>query len=79
MEPWDKEFPTVLTYEDYEGKVRERWNFAGGLNAGEPMSQAEVRKLDALFGAAKPKRNGKKEKEASTQSSQPSKPEPVPI
>ena len=74
----DKEFPTVLTYEDYEGKSREKWNFAGGLNVGEPMSQAEVRKLDALFGAAKPKRNGKKQKEASASMSQVS-PEPVPI
>jgi hypothetical protein len=75
----DKEFPAVLTYEDYEGKTRERWNFAGGLNIGEPMSQAEVRKLDALFGVAKPKRNGRKEKETSAKMSQPSSPGPVPI
>jgi hypothetical protein len=78
----DKEFPAILTYEDYEGKVRERWNFANGMNLGEPMSQAEVRKLDALFGAAaKPKRNGKKEKEkpASPPESSTPKPEAVPI
>jgi hypothetical protein len=76
----DKEFPTVLTYEDYEGKVREKWNFASGLSVGDPMSQAEVRKLDALFGAAaKPKRNGKKEKEPAAAMPQPSKSEPVPI
>ena len=75
----EKEFPTVLTYEDYEGKTREKWNFAGGLHVGEPMSQAEVRKLDALFGIAKPKRNDKKEKEAPAKISQPSNPESVPI
>jgi hypothetical protein len=75
----DKEFPAVLTYEDYEGKTRERWNFASGLNIGEPMSQAEVRKLDSLFGAAKPKRNGKKAKEASAPLPQPPKSDPVPI
>jgi hypothetical protein len=75
----DKEFPLVLTYEDYEGKTREKWNFAGGLNVGDPMSQTEVRKLDALFGIAKPKRNGKKEKEAAAKASQPSNPESVPI
>jgi hypothetical protein len=75
----DKEFLTVLTYEDYEGKTREKWNFAGGLNLGEPMSQADIRKLDALFGAAKPKRNGKKAKEAAAETPPPPKPEPVPI
>jgi hypothetical protein len=75
----DKEFPTVLTYEDYEGKTREKWNFASGLNIGEPMSQAEVRKLDALFGAAKPKRNGKKAKETSATPPQAPKSDPVPI
>jgi hypothetical protein len=79
----DKEFPAVLSYEDYEGKTRERWNFAGGLNFGDPMSQAEVRKLDALYGVAKPKRNGKKEKEKEASPTTPTpqhpKPEPVPI
>lgn len=77
----DKEFPAVLTYEEFDSKTREKWNFAGGLNIGEPMSQTEVRKLDALFGAAKPKRNGKKEKEkeAATKESAASKPEPLPI
>ena len=39
----DKEFPAVLTYEPFDGKAKERWNFAAGLNLGEPMSQAEVR------------------------------------
>jgi hypothetical protein len=81
-EPFDfanKDFPTTLSYEEYEGKTREKWNFAGGLNVGEPMSQAEVRKLDALFGIAKPKRNGKKEKEAAANTSQPANSEPVPI
>jgi hypothetical protein len=75
----DKEFPTILTYEEYEGKTRERWNFAGGLNMGDPMSQAEVRKLDTLVGAAKPKRNGKKEKETPTTAPQAPKSQPVPI
>ena len=73
----DKEFLSVLTYEDYEGKSREKWNFASGLNLGEPMSQAEVRKLDALFGLAKPKRNGKKEETPKT--TPPSNSGPVPI
>ncbi len=75
----DKEFPTVLSYEDYEGKIRERWNFAVGLIVGEPMSQAEIRKLDALFGVAKPKRNKKKGEESSPTTPQPSPPESVPI
>ena len=74
----DKEFPTILSYDEFEGRTRERWNFANSLNIGEPMSQAEVRKLDALFGAAKPKRNGKKDKETST-TSPPLKAEAVPI
>lgn len=75
----DKEFPTVLAYEEYEGKTREKWNFAGGLNLGEPMSQTEVRKLDALFGAAKPKRNGKKDKETPPKAAVPPSPQPAPL
>ena len=75
----DKEFPAVLTYEPFDGKAKERWNFAAGLNLGEPMSQAEVRKLDALFGAAKPKRNGKKANETSATPPQAPKSDPVPI
>jgi hypothetical protein len=76
----DKEFPAVLAYEPYDGKDRERWGFASGLNIGEPMSQAEVRKLDALFGAAKPKRNNaKKAKETQAMTPQAPKSDPVPI
>jgi hypothetical protein len=44
------------------------------------MSSSEVRKLDALFGIAKPKRSGKKEKEAAAANApQPSNSEAVPI
>lgn len=75
----DKEFPTILAYEEYDGKTREKWNFAGGLNLGEPMSQTEVRKLDALFGAAKPKRNGKKDKETPPKAAVPPSPQPAPL
>lgn len=74
----DKEFLTVLTYEDFDGRVRERWNFAGALHVGEPMSSTEVKKLDALFGAAKPKRSAKR-KEAATEMPPPPKSEPLPI
>lgn len=59
----DREFDAVLAYEEYEGRERERWNFAGGqyqLN-GDPMNEAEIRKLDILFGAAKPKRKDRKQ------------------
>lgn len=57
----DREFTASLAYEEYEGKTREKWNFAGSAQAtGDPMTPAEVRKLDTLFGAGKPKRNGRK-------------------
>lgn len=59
----DCEFTASLAYEEYDGKTRERWNFAGGHAqvSGDPMSPAEIRKLDTLFGAAKPKRNSRKQ------------------
>lgn len=58
----EREFTAALTYEEYEGKTKERWSFAsnqGQLN-GDPMTEAEIRKLDTLFGAGKPKRRGPK-------------------
>lgn len=56
----DKEIPVVLGFEEYEGKTREKWNFATGLQLGEPLTAGEARKLDTLFGAALPKKNGRK-------------------
>ncbi len=57
----DREFTAVLTYEEYDGKTREKWNFASsGQLSGDPLTVADVRKLDTLFGAGKPKRNGRK-------------------
>lgn len=56
----DKEFSAVLGFEEYDGKTREKWNFATGLQLGEPLTAGEARKLDTLFGAALPKKNGRK-------------------
>ena len=57
----DREFQATLTYEEYEGKTREKWNFAtSGQLTGDPLTATDVRKLDTLFGAGKPKRNGRK-------------------
>jgi hypothetical protein len=58
----DREFTAILQYEEYDGKTRERWNFATGQPMlGDPMTPSEVRKLDVLFGSAKPRRRSKKE------------------
>jgi hypothetical protein len=58
----DKEFPAVLTFEEYDGKTREKWNFATSLNVGEPLTASEIKKLDVLYGIASPKRDGRKPK-----------------
>jgi hypothetical protein len=58
----DREFTAILVYEEYDGRTRERWSFATGqANLGEPLTPPEVRKLDVLFGSAKPRRRSKKE------------------
>jgi hypothetical protein len=53
----DREFTAVVKYEEYEGKDHEKWNFGSGVGFnGDPLNPAEIRRLDTLFGAAKPKR-----------------------
>ena len=57
----DKEFTAYLSFEDYDGKTRERWNFSTGAPfTGDPLTAGEIRKLDTLFGIAKPKGARKK-------------------
>jgi hypothetical protein len=80
----DKEFPAVLTFEEYDGKTREKWNFATSLNVGEPLTTADIKKLDTLYGIASPKRDGRKPKPkpqppAATEAATPAVAEPVPI
>lgn len=63
-----KEFTAVLDYEDRcnpdTGEVLksgvEKWKFATGQLPGDTLTSAEMKQLDALFGAAKPKRGARK-------------------
>ncbi|MCI0331936.1 MAG: hypothetical protein L0228_01765 [Planctomycetes bacterium] len=77
----DREFPAVLTYEEYDGKEREKWNFAAGSGLyGEPLTQAELRKLDLMYGTAKPKRAARKQaSEPASESAAPGEPASEPI
>lgn len=78
-----KEFTAVLTFEDRmnpdTGEITkanaEKWKFVAGQGqlSGDPLSATEIRQLDTLFGAAKPKKNGKKPK------TPPAAPLPVPV
>jgi len=77
------ELSVALSFEEYDGKTREKWNFASGLPyGGDPMTTDEVKKLDSLFGIAKPKKHAKKSKElapAPSADGQPAAPEAVPV
>ena len=49
--PWaGVEFDCRLAYEEYEGKQKERWEFARGGPKGKPIEQKQVRELDAKYG-----------------------------
>lgn len=49
--PWDGiEFDATLKFEEYEGNLKERWDFPMTGLAGKPMESQEVRALDAQFG-----------------------------
>lgn len=50
--PWaGVEFDCRLGYEEFEGKEKERWEFARGAPKGKPIEDQKVRELDAKYGA----------------------------
>lgn len=71
----DREFVATLAYEAFDGQDREKWNFGSGGYTGEPLTTAEIRRLDTLYGAGKPKRPRKQAAE-STPPSTDTKPVP---
>ena len=47
----DVEIPVYFTYEEYQGKWKEKWKL-GGQREVKPVEAKKVRELDAMFGKA---------------------------
>lgn len=78
----DTEFDAVCRHDTYEGKTREKWEFAfgGGLQL-TPLATNEVKKLNALFGKrlkGKPG-NGRHSQSGTTSTEPEPSSEPVPF